>query len=121
MLLANLSDPIVWLRFARVLIFVVVAAGMLIEPMRCGGRNRSFHRILAFVFVALASHSYALAIARATVLANSPGALVGIDLLLAESLTTIAVVVVMARLIYDVSLWRTFHKHNERRKGTCWR
>lgn len=114
------SDPVVWMRAARAVLFLIAAVVMFMEPMACGGRNRVLHRSLSALFLFSAYHSLQLAEARATVLIKTPQVLSTVDLTLSETLLTLAVLVVLARLFYEAFKWKQLNRiHKQRTCNEC--
>lgn len=102
-------DPAVFMRLLRVFLFVAASVLMWLEPMLCGGRNRSFHRHLAVLFAIAAFYQYGIAKARMLVLITNPAALLDIDLLVFEIVYTIAAASLAGRLVYDLYRWKTYN------------
>ena len=101
-------DPVVWMRVARCLFFFISGLLMLKEPMNCGGRNTSLHRILAAQFLIAALYSYGIAKARMVLLVLDPASLTELDLMVYELVYTGISFALLMRMAYDYYRWKVY-------------
>lgn len=98
-------DPIIFMRVLRVVFFFLAAALMLGEPMNCGGRNQTFHRVVAVLFFTGSWISWTQAHTRMALVIKDPVHFFDIvpasDLFWSELAFTSAIVAVAMRLLYD--------------------
>lgn len=105
-------DPVVWMRMFRVFMFLVAGVLMLMEPMQCGGKNSTLHRILATGFFIWSYYSYDIAKARMGLIATGNFPLDRFDLLISEIALTLFSVSLVVKLGYDAVQWHEYRRLN---------
>ena len=106
----HVHDPVVWLRLTQVAGFIALSVLMLMEPMTCGGKNRVFHRLLAFLFAVEAFGSFRLAQTRCELLQSNPACFpTTVNLLLSETFVVVAIIAVLGNMAYQLYRWRAYN------------
>jgi hypothetical protein len=103
-------DPVIWMRITRCAFYFVAAMLMLREPMLCGGKNTTLHRMLAGLFFVSSWYTFSIARLRMQTTALGQAAIIQDVSMASEIAMTAAVIGLSCKLGYDYVRWRQYHK-----------